>query len=173
MTSDKEFFTILGQFKDVPDKEFGQRRAFIPDSPRYYRDRCSKMPLNKRFCARFTSKVATRSSQQLAYHWVIVTYISEHTGFTPEEVHDFIMRKKFGTKTIKIGGYETQVRLSISNRAKMPKYDVVELIEEDLNICQELEIAVPTREELGYIPNKDFKLKNEKQKGSIRKGTPN
>ena len=148
-TTNKSVFRIIGEFKDDPERG----RRFIPDSAPYYHDRCSKMPLNKKFTCDFTTKIPTRSEAQLDYHWVICNYISEHTGFTKYEVHDFMMRKVFGTKIIKIGNFQTEVRESISDRAKLPKYMAVDLITEDLQICQDLEIAVPTAQELGYISN--------------------
>lgn len=145
---DKEMFSIIGEFKDVDG-----RRKFIPDSPSYYIDRCSRMPLNKKFTAKFTTKIATRSEQQLAYHWILCQYISEHTGFTPEEVHQLSKQLVWGTQTIKIGKYTAQVLKSISDRALTPKFEVVALIQKDLEICAENEIHVPTSEELGFISN--------------------
>ena len=145
-TTNKKIFSCIGEFRDMEG-----RRKFVPDSAPYYVDRCSKMPLNKKFSCDFTTKIPTRSEAQLDYHWVLCTYISEHTGFTDREVHDFMMRKVFGTKIIKIGNYQTEVRESISDRAKLPKYMAVDLVSADLELCAELEIRVPTKKELGYI----------------------
>jgi len=37
---------------------------------------------------------ATRSLQQNAYYWgVVVAMLSEHTGYTPDEIHDFLKTK--------------------------------------------------------------------------------
>jgi hypothetical protein len=149
-TTNKKIFSCIGEFRDLDG-----RRKFVPDSAPYYVDRCSKMPLNKKFSCDFTTKIPTRSEAQLDYHWVLCNYISEHTGFTDREVHDFMMRKVFGTKIIKIGNYQTEVRESISDRAKLPKYMAVDLITADLELCQELEIVVPTPESLGYQTTKE------------------
>ena len=46
-----------------------------------------------------------------------------------------------------------EVRKSISNEARLPKYDAVELITYDLELCQWAGIIVPTAESLGYIKN--------------------
>ncbi len=35
----------------------------------------------------------------------------------------------------------------------LEKWEVVELIEYDLEVCKTLEIYVPTPEELGYLPS--------------------
>jgi hypothetical protein len=145
-TTNKKVFSCIGEFRDLEG-----RRRFVPDSAPYYHDRCSKMPLDKKFSCDFTTKIPTRSEAQLDYHWVLCNYISEHTGFTDREVHDFMMRKVFGTKIIKIGNYQTEVRESISDRAKLPKYMAVDLVSADLELCAELEIRVPTKKELGYI----------------------
>ena len=146
-TTNKEVFSIQGSFKQV--EEF--RRAFVPDSPAYYRDRSNHQPLNKKYTVTFSTKIPTRSEQQLAYHWVLMSYLSEHTGFTPDECHQLIKQLVWGTETIKIGKYSAQVCKSISDKAMRPKYEVVALIEKDLEICAENEIRVPTRKELGYV----------------------
>lgn len=149
-STDKKCFSVIGSFKQV--EEF--RRAFVPDSPVYYRDRANHQPLNKKYTCTFSTKIPTRSEAQLDYHFVLCEYLSEHTGFTKPEIHDFMMRKVFGTKIIKIGNYQTEVRESMSDRAKLPKYMAVDLITADLQLCGELEIAVPTAESLGYMPSR-------------------
>ena len=41
-----------------------------------------------------TIRRASRSLQQNAYYWgVVVQIISEHTGYTPDEVHEFLKMK--------------------------------------------------------------------------------
>jgi len=144
-TKSKEFFHIIGEFKDVEGK-----RRFIPNSPKYYRYQCSKMPLSKQFCVKFTANTGSRSSNQLRYYWCLLGLISDHTGHTSEELHDFVMRAKFGTKTIKIGNLEQEIRMSIADDAHMTTSDCVELIMFTLEICRDLEIVVPSKEELGY-----------------------
>lgn len=146
--TEKEQFSIQGEFKDAD----GQRR-FIPTSPEFYRQCCFKMPLNKQFCVRFTSKVGSRSSQQLKYYWVLLGLVSDYNGNTKEELHDFVMRAKFGTKTIKLGNITQEVRRSMADSAKMSASDCIELIAFVIEICNNLEIHIPTMEELGYISN--------------------
>jgi hypothetical protein len=147
-TTEKEIFSILGQFRQTE-----QGKKFIPSSPEYYRDRCSKMPLDKKFVARFYAKVPSRSQAQLSYHMVLMGYISEYSGCTPEEAHDAVMRAKYGVKKVKIGDIVEEVRQSVSDKALFPKYWMVELIQYDLELCKKLNIHVPTMEELGYISN--------------------
>lgn len=148
-STNKICFNVIGEFRQVEEN----RRAFVPDSPAYYRDRSNRQPLNKKYQVTFSTKIPTRSEQQLAYHWVLMTYLSEHTGFTPEECHQLIKQLVWGTETIKIGKYTAQVCKSISDRALRPKYEVVELIQKGLEVCAENDIIVPTAESLGYIKN--------------------
>lgn len=93
-----------------------------------------------------------RSESQLRYHHVLVQYIAEHTGFTHDEVHDWAMRLVFGEKDVVIGGRSTKVRKSLADDGDVMKNEAVELIDFDLGVCADLEIVVPTAEELGYLP---------------------
>jgi hypothetical protein len=113
------------------------------------------MPLNKQFAVKFTSKVGSRSANQLKYYWVLLGLISDYNGNTPEELHDFVMRAKFGTKIITLGKITQEVRRSISEGARMSASDCIELITFVLDICRDLEINVPTAEELGYVNTKE------------------
>ena len=142
----KEIFSVLGRFIEID----GNRR-FMPDSPAHYHIQVKKVPLDKQIWAIFNQKLPSRSEQQLSYHFVLAGYLSDHTGYTKEEIHDAVMKLKFGTKKIKLDGKEVEVRKSISNRAKFPKDKMSELIEYDLELCNNLEIRVPTASELGYI----------------------
>lgn len=150
-TTNKEIFSIIGEFRDDPERG----RRFIPDSAPYYHDRCSKQQLNKKYTATFSTKIPTRSESQLAYHFVLCEYISEHTGFTVSETHELLMREKWGTKNITIGKITQNVRESIADIAKFPLPKMVEQITFDLEVCQDLEIRVPSKKELGYIDEKE------------------
>ena len=99
-----------------------------------------------------TLKKPTRSEQQLRFYAVIVGLIAEHTGHTWEELHDALMIIKFGTTKIKVGKDVVHVRKSVSDKARMGKIEMMELIEFALEKASELEINIPTREELGYLP---------------------
>jgi len=145
-TTNKECFVIIGEFRDQEG-----RRRFCPDSPAYYNDRSSKQPLNKKYTVTFSTKIPTRSQSQLAYHFVLCEYISEHTGFTVSETHELLMHEKWGTKLIKIGKYSQSVRESVADIAKFPLPKMVEQITFDLSVCADLEIRVPTKKELGYV----------------------
>lgn len=142
----KEIFTVIGEIQLIDN-----RHRFVPKSPAFMAANVSRLPIGKKLSCTFYEDVPTRSEGQLAYHWVLMGYIAEHTGFTKDEVHEAVMIKKFGTKKIKLAGEVFVVRRSISNKARFPKPDMVELIMKDLEICNKLEIVVPTAEELGYV----------------------
>jgi hypothetical protein len=98
-------------------------------------------------------KKPTRSEQQLRYYAIVVGLIADYTGNTWEEMHESLMILRFGTKEVKIGKDTVKVRRSVSNSAKFPKGEMCELIEFSIEKANELEIVIPTRESLGYLPN--------------------
>ena len=150
-STNKEIFVVIGEFKQV--EEF--RRAFVPDSPIYYRDRSNRQPLNKKYTVTFSTKIPTRSQSQLAYHFVLCEYISEHTGFTVSETHELLMREKWGVKKITIGKITQEVRESVADIAKFPLPKMQEQIDFDLSVCADLEIRVPSKSELGYLDTEE------------------
>lgn len=176
-TTNKEIFTVLGTIGTTEvETERGKftRHTFLPNSQGYMRDNLNKIPVGEKVSVTFSKNIPTRSEAQLAFHWVLMSLISDYVGCTPEEMHDFVMRVKFGTKKIKIGKVEVEVRKSISNSAKMPKHKAVELIDMDLKICKFLELKVPTKKELGYqdeteqIDNKKFHEGLELPSGDVK-----
>lgn len=150
----KEIFTVLGVIGTTEvetDRGKFQRHTFIPDSLTYMRDRLNKISLKKKVSVTFSEHIPTRSETQLSYHWVLCTLISDHTGDSPNEIHEALMILKFGTKKVKIMGKEVYVRRSISQKAKMSLPMAMELINFDLEVCKFLDIRVPTKKELGYV----------------------
>lgn len=142
----KQIFTVLGEVKIDGDK-----KKFAFSSPAHYHQLISNLPVGKKLGVTFEEYKASRTQQQLAYHFVLMGYVAEHTGHTKDEMHDFVMRQKFGTKTVTILGKSEEVRRSIADAARMPLSDCVELVDFDLALCRGLEIRVPTKEELGYL----------------------
>lgn len=155
----KELFTILGTFQDVVNSDGYTETRFVPKSTKHFRTVSRNAPKQKTIAATFYQEVATRSQNQLAYHFVLLGYLAEHTGYTKIELHDAIMRLHFGTKKVTLNGRTTEVRASISDAAKLSKPEVSELIEYDLEVCKSLEIKVPTPEELGYITESSIRYK--------------
>lgn len=59
-----------------------------------------------------------RSLQQNRYYWLYLTMIAEETGYTKDEVHEWV-KGRFLTKGIKeIFGDKTRVRASTADRTK-------------------------------------------------------
>lgn len=139
---------MLGQVKVIEG-----RKRFVPNSPPHLQVQIDSLPMGKPISLSFEEHKATRSQQQLAYHWVLIGYLARHTGYTTEEMHDAVMRLKFKTKKVVLGDRIVEVRRSISEASRMPAADAVELIDFDLNLCHKLGIVVPTKEELGYMNN--------------------
>lgn len=50
-----------------------------------------------------------------------------------------------------VDGIEIEVPRSIADRAQVPKDDMGELIEYELELCERLGVRVPTKQELGYL----------------------
>jgi hypothetical protein len=147
-TTRKELFTIIGTFKEVDNEH-----RFVPSSPTYFRAASKRAPLGVPVAVTFSTKIPSRSRAQLAYHYVILGFLSEYTGYTVDELHDSLMRMKFGVKDVVLNGQTTQVRRSVSDMARFPKEKMAELIEYDLEVCRDMGVDVPTAESLGYISN--------------------
>jgi hypothetical protein len=149
----KELFVVLGKAQMVD----GIKR-FVAHSPGYLEQKIKGLPLDKEIELKMSVHAASRSKSQLAYHWVLMSLISEHTGFTPEEVHDFALRAKFGTKKMKLGELTMEVRRSMSNLGGIKNFECVELIDFDIRLAQSLDIHIPTPEELGYLTDPNGKI---------------
>lgn len=143
----KPVFTALAELRNT---DGGDKKLALL-SPQHWQQQVNKLAEGKKYGITVEEYKASRSHQQLAYYWVILSYLANHTGYESEELHDAIMRQKFGVKTVEIGGIKQTVRKSISNAAKFPKSDMVELIIEALEICTKVGVVVPTKEELGYM----------------------
>lgn len=140
-------FTVLGTVAMVEG-----RKRFVPFSIHHLNACISRYAVGKKVSATFSEIRFMRSDAQLRYHRVLVAYIAEHVGHTPDEVHDAIMRRVFGEKEIELAGVKTMVRKSLADEGDVMKNEAVELIDFDLNLCAEYGIVVPSAEELGYLP---------------------
>lgn len=143
----KAHFAVLGEVKEVEG-----RKRFVPYSIPHMNACVARLPVGKKLRAEFVEIKYLRSDAQLRYHRVLCGYIAEHTGHTPDEVHAWAMVEALGAKVITIAGRAAPVRRSLSQDGDVTKAEAVELVDFDLMVCEELEIRVPTREELGYLP---------------------
>jgi hypothetical protein len=154
----KEIFSVNGKITASPT---GRGREFTADSEPYLADCLNKLPIGKKVACTFSEENASRSAQQLSYHWVLMKYLSDYTGNTKEEMHDAIMRIVFGTKVIELKNFKVHVRKSIADSARFPKHKMVELTNYDLELCRHFDINVPTAKELGYVTEQDAQEKVE------------
>ncbi len=148
MVDRKTAFTVTGTVV----REGNKKRIKI-NSPDHYEQEVQALPENQEIGITVAFYKASRSQAQLNYHWTLMGYLARETGYTKEEIHEVVMRQKFGTKLIKVGQVAQYVRRSVADGARFPKNDMVELINFDLELCAELNIHVPTKEELGYLPS--------------------
>lgn len=129
----------------------GQKKRLRLNSPDHWQHYINQLFEGKKYGISVSEYKASRSKSQLAYYWVILGYLGDYTGYTPEELHDAIMRQKFGVKHVSLGGIEQDVRKSIADSARFPTSDMVELIHEVLQIAHKLGVIIPSKEELGYL----------------------
>ncbi len=144
----KPVFTALATIQDVE----GVKKV-VMTSAAHWQQQVRNLSLGKKYGVTVEEYKATRSDEQLKYYWVLLKYIADETGHTSEELHDALMRQKFGVKIVEVGPVRQEVRRSIANTARFPTSDMVELIQETLDLCQTLGIHVPTKTELGYLPS--------------------
>ena len=112
--------------------------------------------LKARFCERHNGKWCDvvvreqkRSVSQLAYIHVLFQLIADHTGATKEEVKTIEKRRHLTPHETQMFG---QKYLTLPSLSDIKKEAMMEFIERVLADCAFLEIRVPTREELGYMP---------------------
>lgn len=143
----REIFTALGEIREHEGK-----KVFVPNSPAYFRDQVSRLPVGKKVAADFSEYKYMRSNSQLRYHMVLMGYLAEHTGYTKLQMHDAMVKLKFGVTQVEVLGMKVDVRRSMRDDGDLEKWEVVELVDFDLEVCQKMGIHVPTAEELGYLP---------------------
>ena len=139
-------FTSLGVVQLVNDK-----KRIVPNSIAYYHAGVSAFPLGTKVRATYKQVKSEHSKAQHAYHFVLCGLIASHTGYTTDDVHDAMMKQAFGTKKVTLLGKTTEARESLSAAAQLSVGKAVELVNKDLEVCAELGIVVPTKEELGYL----------------------
>jgi hypothetical protein len=142
-------FVVIGTV--VFDEETGRKRVAINSEP-HLRASIQRLSVGDEVVVTYSTRKLSRSDGQLRYHWALMGYLADYTGHSAEEMHEFVMRSKFGTKRIAVGDQIEEVRRSIASGARMSWGDMMELIEYDLELLAGLGIVVPSREELGYAP---------------------
>lgn len=141
----KVIFTAIGIIEDGPKKKLRL------NSPDHWQHWVNKLVPGKKYAISVEEQKASRTRSQLNYYWVVISYLADYSGYDSMELHDAIMRKKFGTKRVVLGDVDQEVRKSIADVARFPLSNMVELIEEVLKLAYSLGVKIPTKEELGYI----------------------
>ena len=149
----KELFHVLGKASIIDEK-----KRFVPYSPAYLNQKIASLPLDKELELKFSVHKASRSRSQLAYYWVLIGLLCEYNGDTEKDMHDFIMRCKFGVRKMTLNGITQEVRRSMSDTGELTVSEVVELIDYTQNLCGELEIHIPSASELGYMVDDNGKV---------------
>jgi len=128
----------------------GKKRVKLR-SPEHWQAIVSRLTVGGEYALTIEGLRKSRSQQQLRYYWALLGYLADYSGHEVTELHDAIMRQKFGVKQVVVGSVKETVRRSIADVARFPKEDMVELIDEVLRICQDCGVRVPSKEELGYL----------------------
>jgi hypothetical protein len=95
-----------------------------------------------------------RSLSQNAYYWgVVVSMVSEETGYTPEEVHE-VLKEKFNSKDLVLANYYgdvmEEVRIGVST-SELNKLDFCAYIERIQRWSAEfLHLSIPDPNEEGF-----------------------
>lgn len=101
-----------------------------------------------------TIRRATRSQQQNRFYWgVLVHHLSEHTGYTPDEVHEFL-KMKFIPKRLAVSDGNGEVRDEFVIGGSTRKLNTIqfgEFMEECRRFAAEtLDCYIPDPSEQGY-----------------------
>lgn len=85
--------------------------------------------------------VASHTRQQEKYYWKWVREFADHTGNTPDEMHDHLLRETYGTEYI-----ETAIGIRARPRQRSSTADVNEysrLIDTLIRVAAQLDFIVP------------------------------
>jgi len=127
-------------------------------SERMYQQFLKGVNVGDKVTISFSFKRPSRTKTQLNYYFVLVGILSDHLGYTKKEMHDWLMRLKWGTKEIKVGNKVETVRESVSDVAEFPLEKMGEQIEFTLEVCKECGLNIPTPAELGYYSPLTLKI---------------
>lgn len=153
MPNRKEIFHVLGKAQFVEGK-----KRFVAYSPAFLNQKIDSLPLDKELELKFSVHKASRTRSQLAYYWVLIGLLCTYNGDTEKDMHDFILRAKFGTKKMTLGKITQEVRRSMSDTGDLTVSEVVELIDYTQNLCRELNIHIPDAKSLGYLVDDNGKI---------------
>ena len=117
-----------------------------------YQRNIDQFKVGEKVAVTIDNERVTASDQQRRYLFgVCYSIMGEYTGHDKEELHDWAMREHFGTKKVKVGKIEKEVRRSWTT---LNKSEGVEFIDWLIGFASiELGCVIPSPEEAGYISN--------------------
>lgn len=94
------------------------RKAWQPESPSWWRHCLSKFKPDEKVTVTLASKKPKRSIRQNSFYWAYLTLISEDTGHSPEELHEWAKGKCLPSKVKEILGDPVRVKKSTTELNK-------------------------------------------------------
>lgn len=144
---------VLGTIQSLVGADGKARNRFVPHSLDYMYHCLAQFPLEGKMRVTYELVKRKHSRPQHNYHFALCNLMASHSGYTPEEMHDAMMKMTFGVKYITIAGQTFETRESMSEQAGLTVSQVQELLQKDLEVCAQLDIVVPTMQSLGHISN--------------------
>ena len=90
----------------------------------------------------------TRSDQQNRYYWgAVLPTISEHTGYSVEELHETLKRLFLPTKIVKLGSKEVAIPPS---SATINTMEFAEFLDRVISEAATMGISIPSPEQVEY-----------------------
>jgi acylphosphatase len=88
-----------------------------------------------------------RTRSQNNFYWVYLGVISQETGHTVQELHQWAKKKFLPPKLVKVFGVETEM---LPSTTELSKLEFGEFLE---RICAETGVALPDPQAAGYLPH--------------------
>lgn len=131
----KENITTTQPFAAIvkPSQKTGSK-ILVMKSPNWFAHQINKFKDNEEVTLIIRNQRPKRSEQQNRYWWVYMTLISERTGHTPEEIHEWVKGKFLTAKIVSIFGSPTRIRRSTTNLSKSEFSELIMRVEAETGI---------------------------------------
>lgn len=137
----------------VSDQKTGKTRLAFKNED-YYRQQVDQFKFDKYVVVTIENKRSQRSPQQNNYWWgVCYPIISEATGFTVNEVHEWAKQTFMKPKIIRIGKVEAAITASSTQLSIGEGVDYTDAIRDFAE--HKLDAYIPTPCEAGYFCGRD------------------
>jgi len=144
---------VLGTIQNLTGSDGIGRNRFVPNSVDFLHQGLRAFSVGTKMKVTYEDVKRKHTRPQHNYHFALCNLMAQHAGYTPEEMHDVMMKLTFGVRHITIMGRKFEARESLSDSANFTNHQAQDLIQKDLEVCAELGVHVPTMEELGLISN--------------------